>query len=250
MGKTFGQIKTETVDPVFSQPKLEDFFDKLLSGDTFVIEVVAHVKIVFGRDVQPGVVGSGAGIGVVPVELRQRALAKSVVEHHIQNHRNAPCMAGIHKFFEFFGGAVIFVQGHVVRGVVAPGNVAFKLVDRHQLDGIDTQTLEIIQGIDQTLVIMAGGKVAQEQLVDHQFFPLGALEIVNFPGISRFAGLHHRNNTRGFPGRVCRQIREGLCADETVIVWVEHQRTIRVADAAGTVYHVLKAVGFARFDVG
>ena len=83
-----------------------------------------------------------------------------MVEHYVEDHRHTALVAGVHKGFELLGGTVVFIQSQVVRRVVAPGFIAFELVDGHQLDRVHAEALQVVEGIGEGLVVMAADKIA------------------------------------------------------------------------------------------
>ena len=54
-------------------------------------------------------------------------------------------MAFVYEFLVLFACAVGFVQGEVMVRVVAPAEVSVEFLDRHQLNCVDTKSLQIIQ---------------------------------------------------------------------------------------------------------
>ena len=105
-------------------------------------------------------------IAAVPPHLRNRVLAKGVVKHLVHDHRNAAAVATVYKLSEFIRRAVVFVQCHVKGRVISPARIALKFRIRHQFYGIHTQTLNIIQRINQRLVIARGNEVTNEQFIN------------------------------------------------------------------------------------
>ena len=87
---------------------------------TLVIEIIAHIKVMLGDRVEIRAVRRRAIVSGIPPQLSQRALAKSMVHHNIQHHRNTPSMAGIDEGLEIVFGAIRLISRQVKAGVVSP----------------------------------------------------------------------------------------------------------------------------------
>ena len=131
LGETFGEVESEAVYFIFGQPVFDAAVHVVFGELAFVVEVVENAIGMGGVDVEPGVVGSGFSGGGVPVHLRQGAVVGDVIEDGVEDNGYAVLVTEVYKFFEFIGGAVVFVQGIVEVGIVAPAIVAVKFVDGH-----------------------------------------------------------------------------------------------------------------------
>ncbi len=82
----------------------------------------------------------------VAVELPRRQIAGSpVVVDHVQDDRHLAGMAGVDEFLQLARAAVGAFHGVGIRRVVAPAVVAREFHDRHQLDRVDAQFLQVAE---------------------------------------------------------------------------------------------------------
>ena len=114
-----------------------------------------------------------------------------MVQHHVQNDRNAPIVARVDQRLERRFVSVGLVQRHVECRVVAPAVVSIELIDRHEFDGIDSQSVQIIQRIQDGLVVPFFGEVANQQFVNHQRRFVWTFEILVGPFKVRCTGLQN-----------------------------------------------------------
>ncbi len=98
-----------------------------------------------------------------------------VVVHDVQQDGNAVGMAGANEGPEGVGAAVRRLDGEEIRRIVAPGAVAGEFVDRHELDAVDSQRLQVGQAPggalkQRTRSRHPARKGAQMHFVHHQAF--------------------------------------------------------------------------------
>ena len=72
-----------------------------------------------------------------------------MVAYDIEYHRDPFGVGSFHELFAAVFRTVIFINGEAEIRIVSPADVPFELHNRHQFDGIYTQVLQVIQGIDQ-----------------------------------------------------------------------------------------------------
>ncbi len=199
-----------------------------------------------GGRIEPGVVGRGAIVGGVPVQLRQRAGIGGVVEHHVEDDGDAAFVAFVDQQFQRLRCSVIFVQRFVKIRIVAPAVIAFEFVHGHQFDGRDAEAFDVIERIEQVGVVVRVEKVAEQQFVDDEigFFRTLVARCLPVEGLLR--GFQHRHDACGLARRVGGKVGVRRGRDEWVVAGVEHQRAQGVGDAHGAVDKVLKAVGLPR----
>ena len=238
---------------VFVHPVFERALHEVLGSGAVVVPVKKPGFWTGRYFVEPRVICRRLeGIGV-PIHFQERVGVIGVVEHHIQNHRNAPFVACIHEGLERLLVAVSFVQCEVKRGVVSPAIVPVEFVNGHEFDGIDAQSIEVIQCVQNRLVIAFVGEVPNKQFVDHQRRLLGSLEFIITPIKRRRSRLQHRNR------RIFREhVREGWHVgigcfwNPLVVPRVQHQFGVGVSDAHiighDVVMESLQFTGFKSFN--
>ena len=197
--------------------------------------------------VEPRAVGGGGAGGGVPVHANERVLTKHVVENLVQNHGNAAAVAGVNQFLKVLRRAVVLVQSHLVAGVVAPTFVALKFVGGHELDGVDAQALQVIQGVQDGFVAPGGHKVAHQQFVNHQLLLARRRELGVFPDVSRFARVNQGGVAGGFAGGVWMGIGVVQNGNSPVVGGVQNQFRIRICNFQAAVDQVLKSVALPGF---
>ena len=126
-----GEVEAEAVD-VELAGQVDDVLDE---------EVPGHVVVEVDHRSPDGVaVVVGAMGDVVLGDLPQDVVAAAaVVEHQIEDDRDAVAMRGVDQLLELVGRAVGGFDGVEERRVVAPADVAGELVDRQQLNGRDAE---------------------------------------------------------------------------------------------------------------
>ena len=132
-------------------------------------------------------------------------------------------MTAINELFVFLGCAVVLVQSHMEGGVVAPAFVVFELVIRHEFDGVDAQTLQVVQRIQYHLVVTLAAKVTDEQFVDAQIGLHRSLESAVLPGVFWLAWLQKRTMPRSQARGIARQIGPRGGWNTAVVVGVQNQ---------------------------
>ena len=243
--EALAEVETESVHIVFLQPVFNHPVHIIFCGLRFMVEVVSNIEVVFGRDVQPRIVGRGLVAGRIPIQMAEAALAKGVVQHDVEDHRHAVFVAFIHQRLQLLAVAVVFVQRHVVGAVVTPAGIAFKLAERHEFDGVDAQAAQIGEGVADGIEMMAAHEIADMQFVDVQLRRIAQAEAVVLPVVNGMPGPQHRNQSVRFTGWISRQIREVGLVDPGVVPGVEYEFAERIGNLQRAVYKVLVSVLFS-----
>ena len=111
-----------------------------------VAEEPAHLVAIGTVQVHRVSPGSAVAVGEVRAEPAQVIpLRAEVVVDHVQEHGEAPGVAGVHQAFEPVGTAVGLVGSEEVHPVVAPAAGSGEPVHRHQPEVGDPQVLQVIQ---------------------------------------------------------------------------------------------------------
>ena len=242
LGETLAQVEAVAVDPEFVHPIVHHVLAVSTREGTFMVKVVAHVEGVRGGAVEPRTVGGR--VAVVEIHLHHGVLAAGVVQHHVEHHGDAAAVGLVDEGLEGVLGSVVFIECEVKARIVAPAIVALKLVHRHELDAVHAQALNVAQGVAQGLVVVAGNKVAQVQLVHHQVRFGRPHEVVHLPLVSRLVGLQGGHDA-GLAGRVGAQVGVGHGRDKPVVIGVEHLFGVGVGHAQRAIHQVLVGVFLA-----
>ena len=243
-----GEVPAEPVDVVILHPVVEVAFDKVTRPRSAVVPIVEPGEAVGGGHVEPRVVGQHGP--VFPVHRDERIGLVGVVVHHVQDHGNPTGVARIHKGFQIVLGSVRLVHREVECGVVSPAVVSVELVHRHELQRLNAQRLEVVQGVDDELERAFLGEIPDKQLVNDQVLLVGPLKVVVGPCERGFSWGEHTDGARGVVGRVHRHVGVGAFGNPRVVPLVENDLGIRVRHP-NVVGHdvVLVAVLLARHQV-
>ena len=109
-----------------------------------------------------------------------------MVVNHIENHGDAVRVRRLDELVEARRSAQRGFHREGLRGVVAPRVIHWEFGDRHDLDGIDSQSAQVRQSrqdLVERAVAVAGSVVkgAHVHFVDHQFIPRRHREVVARP---------------------------------------------------------------------
>ena len=124
-----------------------------------MIEVITNIIGVFSLWICIKGCGSGFSCCCIPIHLHQRTLTKSVVINDVQNDSYTTSVTFIDQIFQHSGVSILFVQCHVEGRIIAPTEIAFKLLHRHQLYGCDAQALQIIQTVFYSFITSGSDKI-------------------------------------------------------------------------------------------
>ena len=116
------------------------------------------------------IVRSGLVVRRVPVELSKRRCTCAVVIYHVDDHRNTSLVALVNELLVLFTCTICLVKSKVVSRIVTPALVSVKLLDRHKLNCIDAESLEIVQLLHGTCYVVSLRKVSEKHLVDYRAF--------------------------------------------------------------------------------
>ena len=150
-------VQTQGVNVIFRVPK-EGVVDKK-APHLIAVRAVEIEGRPPGGAVAPGEIRAVVG-QVVP-------LRPQVVVDHVQDHGQAPLMAGVDQSFQAFGSAIGVLHREGINPVVAPVAPARKLGHRHQLQGGDPQIFQIIQMGDNGVEGPFRGKSPHVQFINH-----------------------------------------------------------------------------------
>src|SRR5690606_22607382 len=154
--ETFRKIESVAVYLVLFDPVFDYAACEISCGGRLVVEVVADVEIVPGRDVEPGVVWCYGAIRPTGVHPHQWRLTERMVQHDVEDHGKPPFGRLVDKALEGMLGAVEFVESDMERRIVSPAHVALKFVHRHKLDGVDAKSLQVVEGVGEGFVASGG----------------------------------------------------------------------------------------------
>ena len=241
--QTMTQVQTETVHLILRQPVFQRTRKHLSRRRETVIPVLVHIVAVRGFHIEPRVVRQ---VRTVRIELVHRIQTRRMVEHHIQNHGYTALVALVDKLLVHRLRTIRLVRREIVIRRVTPVVVAVKLTNRHQLHGVHTQVLDIIQPLHQALQRTAFCIVVYPQLINHQVVLVRTLEIESRlrPLVLRLSGLdngHIAIRTR----RIVQQVRIHFLR-LILIVRMQHFLRIQIRDlllhAIRTLHSILKTI--------
>ncbi len=250
VGKALGVIEANAVNLEFLKPIRVDAVHEILGRNRQMVKIVSPtVRRVGTVHIEPGIVARGLALGSVPVHLHERALAISMVEDHVHNDRDTPAMATVDKLLVLFGRAVVLVERHVEGGIVAPAFVVFELIVGHEFDGVDAQTLQIVQRIQNHLVIALAAEVTHQQFVDAQIGAIRGLEGGVLPRVFGLSRLQQGAMPCRQAGGIAGQIGPGSGGYIPIVVGVQNQLRIGVRHFNQPVDPVLVGIGLARLKI-
>ncbi len=131
---------------------------KSLCIDAFMIEIIPDIKRMPCHLVEPGVIC--CRLVVAGIQPNQGALPESMIQCDIQNDGDAFLMRFIHKVFQVIPGTVEFIRSEKITWIISPAEVAFKLHDGHELNGIDAETFQVRKTVGQIAVLAGADKIA------------------------------------------------------------------------------------------
>ncbi len=150
-------------------------------------------------------------------------------------------MGCLHKLLQPVLGTVIFVDGKGVVGIITPAIISFKFHDGHKINGVNTKSFQVIEGIDERRVIVFCGKIADQQFVDEQVGYLRGMKCGGIPGIGILCSLQKGGHSIGFSCRIGFQVGVGFGGD-VLVVGIAHLVGIGVADVQCPVNKILENI--------
>ena len=157
-----------------------------------VLEDAVRMRVVC---VEVGIVSRGLVLCAVPIQAGKRHVAGGMVVYYIENDGHAFAVAGVNEVFIHFWGAIRLIEGEEETRVVSPAVVPVKLLNRHQLDGVDAHVFQVVQLLQGAVDGAAGGEIAQMHLVDDRLLGVLHLEVGYGPCIVVSLYLEYRNNS-------------------------------------------------------
>ena len=252
LGEAFGEVETETVYLVFVQQELQVALHELAHQGTFMVEVLEDAVRMRGVCVEVGIVSRGLVLCAVPIQAGKRHVAGGMVVYYIENDGHAFAVAGVNEVFIHFWGAIRLIEGEEETRVVSPAVVPVKLLNRHQLDGVDAHVFQVVQLLQGAVDGAAGGEIAQMHLVDDRLLGVLHLEVGYGPCIVVSLYLEYRNNSFSAFG-VGLVVGIGGRRDVVVMLRVENLFAVGICQADGLTafgsYIVLKCIFFCRVEV-
>ena len=179
-----------------------------------------------------------------------------MVEHHIHDDSHTAFVALVDKLLDLRLRTVSTVRSEIVVRRIAPVVVSVELADRHELDSVDAQLLDIIQTLHKTFYIALSSIIIDPQFVNNKVVLVRTLEIDRCirPVICRFLRLDNGHvATVGTNHRVlnqCRVCRTGFI----LVILVNHLGGKEIRDLlvhrVRTLYRVLETILLLRSQTG
>ena len=133
-----------------------------------MVEVVEYAPVVWRINVEEWVGWECLVSTRIPPHLCVGELTCCMVEHNVDNYGDVTLVTLVDKALVCLLRTVSLVGSEEEAWIVTPRVVTVEFLDRHKLDGVHTQSLEVVElssnGIDRALL----GKVADEQLINCQ----------------------------------------------------------------------------------
>ena len=114
-----------------------------------------------------------------------------MAEHEIGDHRDAARVRGVDEFLDIGRRAVRALDRVGERAVVAPRHIGRELADRHELDRVDAEILQVVElGLGQVErrrrdAVRGLAERAEMHLVDHELIPTRHRVVGGGPGVAR-----------------------------------------------------------------
>ena len=128
-------VEPKTVEGIVPQPHLDVVQHEtanLVRVLSVVVECAPPGRLVLGGEIR------SEDAEVIP-------LGTDVVIDNVEDHRDASRVTRVDEPVESLGSAICMVRRVEVHAVIAPSAPPRKLGDRHDLDRVDTELLEVIE---------------------------------------------------------------------------------------------------------
>ena len=229
--EALAQVPTEPIHVEFFPPEIHDPLGEILRGLRLVVIIKEEAEAVGRRlDVEERIVCCRRI--ALPPHQNLRVGPVAVVEHHVQDHRNAPFVTSVDELLELVFGAVGFVHGEIEARIVAPAVVAIELIDGHELQCRDVQFAQIVQRVQQELKGALLAEVPHQQFIDDEVFLSGAVEVAVGPFKLRAARLEDADRSLvGLAHRKVNEKRVGGLGDPRVIPIIQLLLGVGVREA-------------------
>ncbi|OPZ66271.1 MAG: hypothetical protein BWY83_02925 [bacterium ADurb.Bin478] len=172
-----------------------------------------------------------------------------MVQHDVLDHGQTAAVRRIDKAFELRFIAIVFVRRKVKGRVIPPAVVAFEFVERHDLQSVNAQAVEISQRIGQAGKGVLVEKIAQQQFIDDQLLLGRTDERRIVPIIRRRIRRQGGNDFPRFIFGIGLQVAKDAVGNRRIIPGIEHKPGIGIGDAQVAVDEILKGVLLARLEV-
>ena len=147
-----------------------------------------------------------------------------MVVYHVYDDCYAACMALVNEVLIFFTCTIVLVERKPVIRIISPAEVAVELLNRHELNCVHAEILDVVELGHGTLDILRCCEVTEEHLIDHEVILILNLEVLMLPCILRLVDLE-RGNKLLCSFRECRNTCNVL-----VVPLVVNDLCIRIAD--------------------
>ena len=92
-------------------------------------------------------------------------------------------MTLVDELLVFLACSVILIEGEPVVRVVSPAEVAVEFLYRHELHGVHTEVLDVVELRHGSFYVLRLGEVAEKHLVDHKVMLVLDPEVRMLPAV-------------------------------------------------------------------
>ena len=89
-----------------------------------------------------------------------------MIEHHVLDDDKTLPVGLVNQSFQILFGSIGLIGCKIEVRIVSPTVVSFKFVERHQLDGVDAQALQVAKFFPDSLVGLFDSKITDQQFVN------------------------------------------------------------------------------------
>ena len=164
-----------------------------------MVPVMVDTPLMRCIDVEPRVVGCGLVCSAVPIHRSIRMCSGCMIIHDVENDSYAVLVACVDESLIVLALSICLVHSKICMCTISPAVVSVELLDRHELDGIHSEGLEVIKltesGLDASLSICIVGKVTDKKLIDDKVVLIFDIIILDFPVVDIPVDLECRHET-------------------------------------------------------
>ena len=169
IGKSFSKIVSKTIHFILFHPETGHTVHQRTGIRTLMIKIISPLQSSI-RNIRlliiPGIICRRSPIRLTIEQIEWR-LPKTVIQYQVYNHCYPLPMAFVNKSPHIIFSSIILIHRKIKRRIISPTAIPFKLINRHQFNGIDSQLFQIGQFVFRRIKGMFGSKIANMHLVYH-----------------------------------------------------------------------------------
>ena len=164
-----------------------------------VVPVMVYTPLMRGIHIEPRVVRRRLVVGSVPIHRCIWMHACRMIIYNVKDYGHAPLVAGVYERLIVRAGAIRLVHSEVRMSTIAPAVVSVELLHRHQFDGIDSESFEIVKlahgSLYAALTVCIVSKVTHQQFIYYKVILVLDVIVLNLPVILVAVDLERRHET-------------------------------------------------------